>query len=132
MVQCSSIHCCVMCLICHLVKLFTSMCKHPIQQLSISIISMSFCGWAAFIPIPIEALLLHCRVGFREFTTIPNYYVIHGKTEDAFLYCCYTNGGVAFPHTFRGYLYRYCEETRYCLAHSCNNITKIVRKLQLS
>jgi hypothetical protein len=70
-----------------------------------------------------------CRVGFREIGSIPNYYYIQGRAEDAFLYCCFTNGGVAFPHTLNGYMFRYYEGAKHCLTHGCNTITALVRKL---
>lgn len=75
-------------------------------------------------------VIIHiCRVGFREFTEVPDYYCIDGRPEDAFLYCCFTNGGVVFPNTVRAYAFRYYEDSVSCLMQTCTTVSLLFKRI---
>ncbi len=81
----------------------------------------------------IQLLYLLChRLGFREFCIIQDYYLIHKNREDAFLYSCYTNGGVAFPRTCRGYLWRHWEGVHHCINSTCNFLSNCLGQVMKS
>ena len=92
------------------------------QQFYNQLVTVFSCGY-------IVVIVYLCRVGFREFMAVPNYYCIDGRPEDAFLYCCFTNGGVVFPNTVRAYAFRYYEDTVSCLMQSCTAITFLFKRI---